>query len=57
VLRTLRIVLSGLFMVGRNRDYAPDAPAIDPIRLMAIAIVVTVLVIAGLVFLAISIAG
>ncbi len=52
LLQTVRIVVSMLFMVGRNRDYGPAAPAIDPLRLALVALIGAVLVIAGLVTLA-----
>ena len=56
LLQTIRIVVSMLFMVGRNRDYGPNAPAIDPLRLALVAIVGAALLIAGLVLLATTIA-
>jgi hypothetical protein len=51
-----RIVVSMLFMIGRNRDYGPDAPAIGPARLIIVAVIGAALVIAGLVALAAYIA-
>ena len=56
LLQTARIVACGLFMVGRNRDYGPEAPSIDPLRLVALAFAGMALVIAALVLLALSIA-
>jgi Protein of unknown function (DUF2970) len=56
LLQVIRIVISMLFMIGRNRDYGPDAPAIAPAQLIIVAIVGAALLIAGLVFLATSIA-
>ena len=52
----MRIVISMLFMIGRNRDYGADAPTIGPARLILVAIVGAALLIAGLVTLATSIA-
>jgi hypothetical protein len=56
LLQVIRIVISMLFMVGRNRDYGSNAPVIDPVKLIFVAIIGTVLVIAGLVTLAMFIA-
>ena len=56
LLQVVRIVLSMLFMIGRNRDYGPDAPTIGPGRLIIVAIVGAALLIGGLVFLASHIA-
>lgn len=56
LLQVVRIVVSMLFMVGRNRDYAPDAPTIGPTRLIIVAIVGAALLIASLVMLATLIA-
>jgi hypothetical protein len=52
VLQTARIVVSMLFMVGRNRDYDANAPKIDPVQLAFVAIIGAALVIGGLVTLA-----
>ena len=52
LLQTARIVVSMLFMIGRNRDYGPDAPQIGPARLIIVALIGAALVIAGLVALA-----
>jgi len=52
LLHVVRIVVSMLFMVGRNRDYGPDAPAIGPAQLIVVAVIGAALVIAGLVALA-----
>ena len=52
LLQVVRIVISMLFMVGRNRDYSPDAPAIGPARLLVVATIGAALVIGGLVMLA-----
>jgi hypothetical protein len=52
LLHTMWIVVSGLFMVGRNRDFGPAAPKIDPALLVIVALVGAVLVIASLVMLA-----
>ncbi len=56
LLRTIRIVISMLFMIGRNRDYGASAPEIDPIRLVFVGIIGAALVVAGLVTLAMFIA-
>ena len=57
LLQVIRIVVSMLFMIGRNRDYAADAPTIGAARLIIVAIIGAALVIGGLVFLATSIVG
>jgi hypothetical protein len=57
LLQVIRIVISMLFMIGRNRDYATDAPTISAARLIIVAIVGAAIVIGGLVFLATSIVG
>jgi len=56
LLQVARIVVSMLFMVGRNRDYGPDAPAIGPARLIIVAVIGAALLITGLVLLATYIA-
>ena len=56
LLQVVGIVISMLFMVGRNRDYGPDAPAIGPARLIVVAIIGAALLIVGLVMLATFIA-
>jgi hypothetical protein len=56
LLQVVRIVISMLFMIGRNRDYDADAPTIGPARLILVAIIGAALLIAGLVTLATSIA-
>ena len=56
LLQVVRIVISMLFMIGRNRDYGADAPTIGPARLIVVAIIGATLLIAGLVTLATSIA-
>ncbi|MEO8006391.1 MAG: hypothetical protein ABI771_15860 [Betaproteobacteria bacterium] len=57
LLQVIRIVISMLFMIGRNRDYAADAPTIGAARLIIAAIIGAALVIVGLVLLATSIVG
>lgn len=52
LLQVARIVVSMLFMVGRNRDYDANAPKIDPVQLAFVAIIGAALVIGGLVTLA-----
>lgn len=56
LLQVVRIVISGLFMIGSSRDYGPGAPTIGPARLIIVAIGGAVLLIAALVLLATSIA-
>jgi Protein of unknown function (DUF2970) len=56
LLQTVWIVVSGLFMIGRKRDFGPAAPKIDPVLLVIVALVGAVLLIASLVMLATSIA-
>ena len=56
LLQVVRIVISMLFMIGRNRDYAAGAPIIGPARLILVALIGAALLIAGLVTLATSIA-
>jgi hypothetical protein len=56
LMQVIRIVISMLFMIGRNRDYGPNAPTIGPARLIIVAIVGAALLIAGLVLLATTIA-
>lgn len=56
LLQLIRIVISMLFMIGRNKDYGASAPTIDPVKLIFVAIVGAALVIAGLVSLAMFIA-
>ena len=51
-----RIVVAMLFMIGRNRDYGPGAPAIGPLRLIIVATIGAILLIATLVPLATYIA-
>lgn len=52
LLQVVRIVVSMLFMIGRNRDYGPDAPTIGPAQLIIVAVIGAALLIAGLVLLA-----
>lgn len=51
LLQVARIVVSGLFMIGRNKDYSPDAPKIGPTRLIAMAFIGTALLITALIML------
>jgi hypothetical protein len=39
LLHAVWIVVSGFFMIGRNRDYGPDAPKISPAHLVLVAII------------------
>lgn len=52
LMQLARIVVSGLFMIGRNRDYGPAAPTIGPVRLIIVVFIGTALLIASLVLLA-----
>ena len=52
LLQLIRIVISMLFMIGRNKDYGAKAPTIDPVQLIFVAIIGTALLIGGLVTLA-----
>jgi hypothetical protein len=52
LLHVMRIVVSLLFMIGRNRDYGPQAPVITPARLIVVSLVGAALLVAGLVMLA-----
>ena len=52
LLHVIRIVISMLFMIGRNRDYGADAPTIGPARLILVAIIGAALLIVSLVLLA-----
>lgn len=56
LLQVVRIVVSMLFMIGRHRDYGPDAPTIGPARLIVVVIFGATLLIVGLVMLATFIA-
>jgi hypothetical protein len=51
LLKVIWIVLSGFFMIGRNRDYGPDAPKITPAQLIIVAVVGAVLFVVGMVTL------
>ena len=52
LLQLVRIVISMLFMIGRNKDYGAAAPTIDPVKLIFVAIIGAALVIARLASLA-----
>ena len=56
LLQTIWIVLSGLVMIGRSKDFDPNAPKLDPVLLVIVAIVGAIILIAGLVTLAVSVA-
>jgi hypothetical protein len=56
LLQTVWIVVSGLFMIGRKRDFDPSAPKIDPALLVIVAIIGAVVLIASLITLATFIA-
>jgi len=52
LLHVVRIVVSLLFMIGRNRDYGPQAPVVTPARLIIVSLIGAALLVAGLVMLA-----
>ena len=52
LLHVMRIVVSLLFMIGRNRDYGPQAPVITPARLIVVSLIGAALLVAALVMLA-----
>ena len=52
LLHVVRIVISLLFMIGRNRDYGPQAPVITPARLIIVSVIGAVLLVAGIIMLA-----
>lgn len=56
LLQTIWIVLSGLVMIGRSKDFDPNAPKLDPLLLVIVAVVGAIILIAGLVTLAVSVA-
>jgi hypothetical protein len=56
LLQTVWIVMSGLVMIGRSRDFDASAPKLDPVLLVIVAVVGAIILIAGLVTLAVSIA-
>jgi hypothetical protein len=51
LLQVIWIVVSGFFMIGRNRDYAPDAPKISPAQLVVVAVAGGVVFVLGLITL------
>jgi len=51
LLQVAWIVVSGFFMIGRNKDYGPDAPKITPAQLVIVAVVGAVLFVVGMVTL------
>lgn len=51
LLQVIWIVVSGFFMIGRNRDYGPDAPKISPAQLVVVAVIGAVLFVVGLITL------
>ena len=52
LLHVARIVISLLFMIGRNRDYGPQAPVITPARLIIVSVIGAVLLVTGIIMLA-----
>jgi hypothetical protein len=52
LLHVVRIVVSLLFMIGRNRDYGPQAPVVTPARLIIVSLIGAALLVAGLITLA-----
>ena len=51
LLQVIWIVVSGFFMIGRNRDYGPDAPKVSPAQLVIVAVIGAVLFVVGLITL------
>lgn len=51
LLKVVWIVISGFFMIGRNRDYGPDAPKITPAQLIIVAVIGAVIFVVGMVSL------
>ena len=49
LLQVIWIVVSGFFMVGRDRDYGPDAPKINPAQLIIVAVIGAALLVGGLI--------
>ena len=49
--RVIWIVISGFFMIGRNRDYGPDAPKITPAQLIIVAVIGAIVFVASIVTL------
>jgi hypothetical protein len=39
LLHAVWIVVSGFFMIGRKRDYGPDAPKITPAQVIIVAVI------------------
>lgn len=57
LLQVVWIVVSGFFMIGRNRDYGPDAPKISPAQLVIVAVVGAILFVLGMITLVTFIIG
>ena len=51
LLQVIWIVISGFFMIGRNRDYAPDAPKISPAHLVIVSVIGAVVFVVSIVTL------
>jgi hypothetical protein len=51
IFKVIGIVISGFFMIGRNRDYGPDAPKITPAQLVIVAVVGAIVFVVGIVTL------
>jgi uncharacterized membrane protein len=51
LLKVVWIVVSGFFMIGRNKDYAADAPKISPAQIVIVAVIGAVLFVASIVTL------
>ena len=47
LLQVIWIVVSGFFMIGRNRDYGPGAPKISPAQLVIVAVIGAMLFVVG----------
>jgi hypothetical protein len=51
LLKVVWIVISGFFMIGRNRDYGPDAPKITPAQLIIVAVMGAIVFVVSIVTL------
>lgn len=51
LLQVAWIVVSGFFMIGRNRDYGPDAPKVSPAHLVIVAVIGAIVFVASIVTL------
>ena len=51
LLQVIWIVVSGFFMIGRNRDYGPGAPKISPAQLVIVAVIGAIVFVASIITL------